>query len=173
MKRILCFALCLMLVLPLVACGQKTQTVEITAENWDTYFEFRTVYTWNENAFGETDSLEYPTVLCVREEYIDRIVMDQVDLAVECTWDENYRYPEIDWENKTMSFGELDKDYGQQSHTGKVSEIRCWESYENAYIVVYPRDIGFSKEMLADCPSQLSMENCDVARIQGTITVKE
>ncbi len=173
MKRIFCAFLCLILMLPLAACGQKTQTVEITAENWNTYFEFRTLYHWSENAFGETDTVEYPTALCVKEEYVDRIVLDQVNLAVECAWTQHYRQVDVDWENHTITFGADTEASDIHSTTASVNEIHCWESYENAYIVVYLRDVGFSKDMLTEIPSHLSMEDCKVVRIQGTITIKE
>ena len=165
--------LCLVLCLSFMACGAKTETVEITAENWDTYFEFRTLYLWSENAFGETDTVEYPTALCVKEEYIDRIVLDQVNLAVECTWTQRYRQADVDWENKTISFGEDTEASDYHSTTASVTKIDCWETYENAYIVVYLRDVGQSKEMLAQIQSLLYMDDCQVARIQGTITIKE
>lgn len=173
MKRIFCAFLCLTLMLPLIACGQKTQTIEITADNWDTYFEFRTLYCWSENAFGETDMVEYPTALCVKEAYIDRIVMDEVNLAVECAWVQHYRETTVDWENRTITFGEDTEATDTHTTTASVTEIHSWESYENAYIVVYLRDVGFNKDTLGEFSSHLSMEDCEVVRIQGTITIKE
>lgn len=175
MKKLLCISLICVLIFALCACGQKTETIEITMDNWDEYFEFRTVTRWEENAFGETSMVEYPMALCVKEAYEDRIVMDQADLAIECSWTENDRIVTVDWKNRAIHFGEVVNPYDVQTRTDRVTEILCWEDYDHSYIVVYMRDLGVSKETLltnADGNTYaLSIEDGKIIRIQGTIVV--
>jgi len=177
MNRMLFAIAVLLLSLSLCACG--TETVEITMDNWDTYFEFRTVYSWaDDNAFGEPGtSLEYPMVLCVKEEYEDCIVLDEVDLAIECSWVENERYVSIDWEDQSIEWGSVVNSRGVQTRINQVTDIQYWESYENACVAVYLRDIGLSLDtvmwdsdgnMYAEC-----MENPSILRIKGSITIKK
>jgi len=176
MKKFLCAVLFLSVVFSLCACGPKT--VELTAENWDTYFEFRTVCSWaGKNAFGEPGtSVEYPLALCVKKEYENRILMDRVNLAIECSWEENERYVTVDWEKQSLEWGNIVNNLGTQSRTSKVTEIHRYDAYENACIVVYLRDIGLSADTLLrdqqDKAYAVHMGNGSVVRIQGTITLK-
>ena len=177
MKKALLTMIVLLMSFSLCACG--TETVEITMDNWDTYFEFRTVYCWAEdNAFGEPGTaVEYPIVLCVKEEYEDCIVLDEVDLAIECSWEENERYVSVDWEDKSMEWGSVVNSHGVHTRISQVTEIQHWESYENACVVVYLRDIGLFLDTVMRDPNDnmytVCMENPDILRIQGTITIKK
>ena len=77
MKKAISLLLALVLCLSLCACGKKTETIEITTENWNEYFTIEQVETWQENAFGEYDNLKIDLVLSIKDEYAERVVEKQ------------------------------------------------------------------------------------------------
>lgn len=57
--------------------------VEITAENWDKYFELVDEGKFSENEFGEVTSFQYYQYLSLKEEYIDKFSNSLSKLVME------------------------------------------------------------------------------------------
>ena len=78
--------------------------VELTAENFDTYFELVEVSVFSENEFGEIDEMSLYQYYLVREEYS---VSDMSSFAVEysCVW--GRKNCEVDFVNQTYVLSEF------------------------------------------------------------------
>lgn len=103
MKKALSLLLALVLCLSLCACGSKGETVEITLDNWQTYFEYRHDIEWSYNDFDEPIGATYITYLCVKDEYADRINLEQSNVIWE--YNESHRAVtyEMDLDTKTLT----------------------------------------------------------------------
>lgn len=89
-KRIKRLLLCLfagIMLFALTACGGKTVAIEITADNWDQYFELLEGQEIHRNAFGELESVYFPVVIALKPEYQERFVNEGTDAAfkLSCT----------------------------------------------------------------------------------------
>lgn len=78
--------------------------IELTAENFDTYFEIAEVPIFSKNEFGETDEMELYQYYLVREEYN---VSDMTDFAIEysCVW--GRKDCEVDFTNLTYTLSDF------------------------------------------------------------------
>ena len=78
--------------------------IELTVENFDTYFELVEVPIFSENEFGETDEMDLYQYYLVREEYI---VSDMSDFAIEysCVW--GRKNCEVDFTNLTYTLSDF------------------------------------------------------------------
>ncbi len=88
-----------------VIVGKDTlsETVEITKDNWQEYFEFKDVGTWDEGAFEDVKLLSMDSFLCVKDAYADRIVWDDFNVAMQIT---ETRYPHsfvVNFSDKTIT----------------------------------------------------------------------
>lgn len=84
--------------------------IEITAENWDTYFELVTVQKENVNEFGEVQFLYLDTFYKIKEEYNNQVNCYLSDVVFEVKVKEcNYDFT-FDIANKTYTLGERDND---------------------------------------------------------------
>lgn len=82
------------------------EAIPITAENWDTYFEFVTIEKENVNEFGDIQYLYYESFYKIKEEYNDRVNSDLSNLIFEVqTKTCRYEYT-FDVANKTYTLGE-------------------------------------------------------------------
>ena len=78
--------------------------IELTVENFDTYFELVEVPIFSENEFGETDEMDLYQYYLVREEYN---VSDMTDFAIEysCVW--GRKDCEVDFTNLTYTLSDF------------------------------------------------------------------
>ena len=78
--------------------------IELTVENFDTYFELVEVPIFYENEFGETDEMDLYQYYLVREEYN---VSDMTDFAIEysCVW--GRKDCEVDFTNLTYTLSDF------------------------------------------------------------------
>lgn len=78
--------------------------IELTAENFDTYFELVEVPIFHKNEFGETDEMDLYQYYLVREEYN---VSDMTDFAIEysCVW--GRKDCEVDFTNLTYALSDF------------------------------------------------------------------
>lgn len=84
--------------------------IEITAENWDTYFEFVTDEKAVTNEFGDLDFFYRDSYYKIKDEYNDRVNSFLSDVVFEVEKKEcNYDLT-IDIANKTYSLGERNND---------------------------------------------------------------
>ncbi|MBR6529620.1 MAG: hypothetical protein IKT62_06240 [Firmicutes bacterium] len=83
MKKLLVLILALVMMMSLTACGGEK--IEITTENWRDYLEIRQEFATIDklDAFGNVDGERVTnfTMLCLKEEYADRVASDSTDLT--------------------------------------------------------------------------------------------
>jgi len=125
MKKLIALLLAAFMCFSLVACsgndnaydnsGTQQETsesstpsiieIELTAENFETYFEFVEIAVFSENAFGEVDDMDLYQYYFVREEYT---VSDVSTLAIEykSTW--GRRICDVDFANQTYVLGDFE-----------------------------------------------------------------
>lgn len=78
--------------------------VELTVDNFDTYFEFVEVPIFGENAFGEAEKFDVYQYYLVREEYS---ISEISDFAVEFEYKRGFRVCDVDFANRTYVFGDF------------------------------------------------------------------
>jgi len=123
MKKLLALLLVMIMCCFLVACGSRHDTssgnqpqidenttpniveIELTAENFDTYFEFVEIAFFSENAFGEADEMDLSQFYLVREEYT---VSDASTLAIEYTRTWGSVICDVDFVNQTFVLGDIE-----------------------------------------------------------------
>ena len=177
MKKTLSLLLALVLCLSLCACGETETTVEIAMENWDNFFEFKEIELWHENSFGEIDGLEIMPVICVREEYVDRIILQKTQVAVEYSTMYTPYYIKIDFENKTYEWGNDYSPESEDAHTAFTSDCMLFTEYtdEELHTVssvdgsMLLKDTIFEDEYGQNYATR---RITTITRIQGTIVVK-
>lgn len=97
---VLIFAMCLCL----CACGARKTTVDLTMENWNSFFEIKRINQWGQDAFGETVNVDSAVWLCVKEEYADKIKTKDMSFAVEVTFQNADTTYTVDFANQTLTF---------------------------------------------------------------------
>ncbi len=176
MKKALALLLALVMCLSLAACGEKTQTVEITMDNWQEFFEIRLVEQWIEDDFGDVNFVEISPRFYIREEYRDKIIFDTMDFAVGYQVDTIPCDLEVDWENKAFYVGNA---LGEPIYTdtNTWSSKYAEESFvkEDGYLFQF-RDWGIGKDDLEAIKND-EYRFCDfysvkITRIEGTIEIK-
>ena len=90
------------------------ETISVTTDNWQEYFEIRQSEAFLEDAFDDATAVHLTWKLCLKEEYYDRIshiIMDDpfdeavVDTgAVEYSFDYGTKSFSVDFDNRTFSF---------------------------------------------------------------------
>ena len=109
MKKLLVLVLALVMMLSLTACG--SEKIEITTDNWQDYLEIKQVLL-NEkqlDSFGEVNSemAFCYTMLCLKDEYADKTVSDDTDIAL--TFNALERHYEYTMDGEKVVKGELIK----------------------------------------------------------------
>ena len=112
------------------------EKVELTVENWDTYFEMKDTFSVNKNAFGDFTSAERKIFYYLRESYFDQLYNkggmpwdDQDDIAVEVQIAEQMANITVDVQNETHSV----EPYGSI----ELRESVCTSSQESDYFRVH------------------------------------
>lgn len=70
------------------------RTVEITMENWETYFELRFAPSYYRDDFGDIEYVGFGYFVYLRDEYVDKLFngYPSVDVAFKLECDSGYRY---------------------------------------------------------------------------------
>ena len=70
------------------------QTVEITMDNWEDYFELRFMPFFYRDDFGDVEYAGFGYIVYLREEYVDKLYHDHsaMDVAFKLECDSGYRY---------------------------------------------------------------------------------
>lgn len=141
------------------------EAVEITAENWDEYFEIVDEGKFGENAFGEVESFNYYQYLSLKEEYVGKFSNSLSKLAMELDFTYGKKGCEVDLANKKYT---LTDSYEVDTYDYESSIYQF--NYSNHEDEVYYRTTLMSSYFNKD-------ENClsgfktdmEVVRVQGTI----
>ncbi len=108
------------------------QTVEITSENWETYFEVReAVHVETKNAFGEYEFVSVGYGVFLRPEYQQRVGNLKKDVQVYFKYSEAddtvCHHVEFNAETFELTVGEPDEFWGTRGeHTGTIS-VQYWD----------------------------------------------
>ena len=141
------------------------EAIEITPENWDTYFEIVDEGKFSENAFGEVESFNYYQYLSLKEEYVDKFSNSLSKLVMELDFTYGKKGCEVDLQNKKYNL--LDS-YEVDTYDRDSSIYQF--SYSNYEDEVYYRTTlmssYFNKEGSYLSDFKTGME---VIRVQGTI----
>ena len=129
------------------------ETVEITMENWEDYFEFTHFYIPYKNSFGEVENFSVETRFCLKDGYN----ASNVDIAIEYSYVEQGFTYEVNFENGTLTFGKAVDSWGLTKDTTDMA------------ITAFPchlPSVGGRDET-----SVVIRTNYEMLRIQGTISV--
>ena len=90
------------------------EKVELTVENWDTYFDYKEELHWNNNAFGEFQSINIAYRYDLKEEYFSRLYnnggmsWDNQDMvAIEFQYTYNWVTYSVDVQQKTYTIEDI------------------------------------------------------------------
>lgn len=141
------------------------EAVEITAENWDKYFEITEEGKFSENAFGEVENFYYNQYLSLKPEYVDKLSSSLSKLAMELDFTYGKKGCQVDLANKTFTLTESyePSSYDQDSFIYQFS----YSSSENgAYYRTSLMSSYYNKEnsYLSDFKTDM-----EIVRVQGTI----
>ena len=121
------------------------ERIELTAENWDTYFEVVKTFDIFKNAFGDFDLAEYEIWYCLKEPYYERLYNKdgspayyQDSVAVEVEISEQHVNYAIDVQNGTYTV----EPYGSVDLNKKV----CTSSQGQDYFHLFIDDALFYNE---------------------------
>lgn len=163
MKKILALFLTAVMCLSLVACGRKTETIEITTDNWQEYFELQYTDTWNLNAFNEYDDVKRDVILVMKEEYISRLAdNDENVLIIDFSCDTSIWPATVDFEAQTYTLADKMRkaESFREIQTISVNEVNEPHVLSNISLQPYTED-GVRYIMLC--------ENECINRIEGTL----
>lgn len=145
-------------------------SVEITAENWNTYFELKQEPSWQENDFGEVDGIQVATVIKLRPEYYD-IVAEESEIAFEVSGKIKEKEIDVDYSAKTYSLKEFTGGY-----EGDFKETASFAFYKNnyySYAHIYACHIGYITDRGEVFYVVNVLENAQVLRAAGTLYLYE
>lgn len=141
------------------------EAVEITAENWDKYFEITDEGKFGENAFGEVESFTYYQYLSLKEEYIDKFSSSLSKLVMELDFTYGKKGCQVDLANKKYTL--LDS-YEVDTYDRDSSDytFSYYNNEDEAYYRTTLMSSYFNKEngYLSDFRTDL-----EVVRVKGTI----
>lgn len=157
------------------------QQVEITMDNWDTYFEM--VQGWNHymTPFGDVEWQNYGCALVLKPEYLDRMPGRYEDISVDFQIEYDYAmfyvenpmtldilvtdrvyHPDWDWTNGTESgTGTV---YGNINNYENLAESSLMY---NQYGTFIPCDRGYTED--DGIYAYAIMTRADVTNVQGTL----
>lgn len=158
--------------------GAAVTEVEITSENWQEYFELKEAPGWMLNDFGEVFDVSWLHVLCVRDEWADKVVLDASDIVFEYIYNYIDYKCKLDFAAKTIEFGEV----MWKSDTSEVQTFRLGDSYMeetslNGYRMQCPsntvENIGMGIMQPDGETISYIHDNLTITRAKGTLVVTE
>lgn len=104
----------------------EVETVEITIDNWQEYFEVKEAYMLFKNGFDEYDQIHMGYAITLKNEYLDKIVTDKADYPTKGTFEVKhnceFRNVMIDKTKGTFEIGE--EIYLEDISEGRIGETR-------------------------------------------------
>lgn len=79
------------------------EVIEITAENWDEYFEITEEGSFNKDAFGDFSSFYLSQYISLKEEYVDRVSTNLSDVVMELDFTYGKKGCQVDGANETYT----------------------------------------------------------------------
>ena len=142
------------------------ETIEITMDNWQKYFEWTNETTYGTNGFGELSSMSTYYRLTLKQEYFNRLsdYMSHTGTA-EISYTSRTYQVTVNTQNNTYTMGGLIHDFGKYGDTSNVINLQendkyCGFSYSDCMI----HSLDKPSETFCYHP-----DNPTLKRIQGTI----
>lgn len=141
------------------------EAVEITAENWDEYFEIVDEGKFSENAFGEVENFTYNQYLCLKEKYVEKLSSSLSELVMELDFTYGKQGCQVDLENKKYTL--LDSyEVDTYDHDSSIYQF----SYSNHEDAAYYRTSLMSSHFNGEGNYLSSFKtDMEIVRVQGTI----
>ena len=136
-------------------------TVELTLENWDTYFEVVAIPVFTKNAFGEYDKFDLVYDFQLKETYYPLLNVEKTSIGIEISYNYGERLCTVDFENQTYELGE-------RTRTCSTSEIT--DKFRDDGNRFYCSPFGV---MVYDDGEVRYYEDVEMIRIQGSLCLKE
>lgn len=181
MKKILALLLAAVMCLSLVACGgkeQKTETIEITLENWQDYFEVKLAPTVYKNDFDEIDRCFAHHYVYLKSEYRDKLV--EADVAF--GWNsEGYGLGLFTYNLETGDLSRSDFDYQSEFlgiHTDGTFSYKYNTETQKHYAKINTDGMGTLTNSVKVNGNIVTWEGniweqVIITRVQGSITITD
>lgn len=85
---------------------QTRGNIQITMENWETYFEFAVIPRFATNAFGEVEKLQFAHLLKLKDEYAKKVDTSKTKMTIEVSFVYGERSCEVDLANQAYVLGD-------------------------------------------------------------------
>ena len=148
------------------------ETVEITLENWQEYFELKLVAFEQRNAFDELAGFFPNTQLCLKEEWAS--LTTDMEVAVEYACRNGY----LCWfiyneETGEITEGDVDEQYGRTYEKDGTFTMNAYNIQNGYTLFGEPHPVTFEMEgNIAKIKGRM-YPDVEIVRIQGTITIAE
>ena len=195
MKTIIKFAIVALSILMLVGCTSSLQqeTIELTIDNWQDYLEIKEDYSYDYNDFDEIISM-YKVYNFYLKDGMTFVKGSFPEIAIEYEYDDTYyTFTNVDWENGTFDYSELDDATKSQyllpdhheSQTKTLYRVRESDGYTSNSLGIIRASYGITLEngetlgsfYSKDSDGEISFSatetfnNLTITRIKGTIEV--
>ena len=142
------------------------ETVTVTTENWQDYFEIVTDEYWIRNDFGDFSDVRLQTILCIKEEYADRVNWERSSVNFGYSYTAKIRFCSVDFDNQTLSMGGVRFIAAQYDETFALPDYVGENDLDNAVYLMYSGYYNENDKMMD------VMENYEVTRVEGTLTIR-
>ena len=153
------------------------EVVELSAADWDTYFESIDFYTYGKNSFDEVDSVNIHRQFRIKKEYYDRLWVFLTEVAVEYTSYIGKQTCEYDLDKQTCkTVGKLepnqengmDRVYTSSHKLGSWGDSSTPETGDEFYGYEYCSNSGITRDDGSQYFSWYT-DNVNVTRVQGKL----
>lgn len=221
MKKLLIITVLLLLTVALASCGGETatttqgtvatsqtpaattpdtaetlptqlQTIEITPENWQEYFEIKYGFNFNKNPFGDIESVTSGMRIYIKPEYFDRLVSAEVhfDVYAENGTSSLYQYDllaeELTIEPTTAGTlipgSTITTGYAHVGSGSAISTYRYDQENKSDNVITdiiissLPSDSGERRVYISESVARwtgMNWESATIKRTLGSITLKQ
>jgi len=159
-------------VVPDAPPAPQYEDIEITLDNWQTYFEFVENNYFVDNAFGETYRLVIAPRFKLKDEYFPRLKEDRSSIILESQYRYGQRYCTVDYEAKTFTLG----DWTSQTYPAQGSQIVDGMVCSRTMGMYYTESIRGGSGMIEKGNGGdhiMTYDNFEILRIQGTLCLEK
>lgn len=100
------------------------ETVEITLDNWQEYFEIQEFVTFRENGFGEIENVRADYILVTKEGIT--CDTDNCNITIEYTYSYGDTTYTVDYESRTIAYGETSNIVESSAKIGNMTNVEFW-----------------------------------------------
>ena len=137
------------------------ETVEITMDNWEDYFEFVFIEDWEINGFGESEGYSCEYRLKLQDEYASKINLQNLAITVEVAYKDVISYATFDFEKMEYMID------GNMSSVGEKSTV--WEITSLNEEMCTSNRLEGNADVQSDRTYFYQILEPTISRIQGTI----